>query len=245
METFTEKEVAAAMRRLGREFTKAESRVGQTNRAWMQWLIRFSQYDIPSMSAGDFINLQFELQVVHQFGPPVGEGRYRLIPIGGPSGKLAMELSRKKVESFRAWVRQTLEAILLKEEGETPLIPPVQLHFIYEKLEAPHWRLGEKYKDSVTPRYALLLLIARYADQVQRCPVCNTIFLAETGKQEYCSKRCQAKIAKRRYREKDPNYVPGRKRGRPRKQEQATTKKTATTKGTRTKGGKKDGAKKR
>ena len=55
------------------EIDKALVRIGSISSEAINWLIRFAQLDVPSLSVGDFQNLQFELAAFSMFGNYLGK----------------------------------------------------------------------------------------------------------------------------------------------------------------------------
>lgn len=229
------------------EVDKARERIGTTTDQAMAWLLRFSQEEVPQMSAGDFLNLQFELVALETYGPPIQATPVFGIPPKARFHDTSLDQydrlpNRDEVENFRSWLSQTLEGIL-KKENMIMEMPPVNLRLLYdddyygENQEIhPGWFLAESSNGPCTRSYRLIVLIAHVANKIRRCPECHKVFLADRRNKEYCTARCQSRVATRRFRN-EHGLITGRKRGRPpRKEEQPGAKKTAT-KGTRTRGG--------
>ena len=252
------------------EIDKALERIGgQSLDHRMRWVLNLSQCDLDTVSEGDLLNLQHEIQA---FGIASGFPSALLesnkthtktfsfcfeIPVSGktPMPTLLRRMHHSVLEGpplptlealreCQAMVKGALEPILDKRGWwfEMPAMRPLVLNPISVEDADPTWHVFNfDGRPAVAFLLSLLNLLAGGAHRVRRCPGCQTIFLIDRRNQEYCSTRCQSRQATQAYRERH-GMVTGRPRGRPRKEVVKATKKKSKPV---TKGGGKRGQKRR
>jgi hypothetical protein len=234
--------LGARMLRFHAEADRGLHRIGQKPWQAMEWLIKFMQQDESLMSEGDIRNLQYELVAIENCGLPVDApwlADHRVFELNLCDSLPTVE----EIMQLRSWIRSLVGQILETQHGMDTQTLPIDLPSVPFRLfyndddDSPQWTLVEAMRERCKPNFRLLLLITQHAHQIRRCHECQVIFLADRRNKEYCTPKCQSRVAARRYR-KEHGLITGRKPGRPRKEEQAPTKTTATKKGTRTtKGG--------
>jgi len=215
-------------RAFDQEFKKASGRIGHITDDVMRWLLKFIKLDLLSLSAGDFMNLQYEIVFFGCYGPPdLKEHEWIGSPFW-PSDKERYLPQIDFVEGLQEWARNSVQYIIDKD--------PVMFEFdslrlnLYQDTDN-RWKAHYYSNDPIEAiKYSVAQLLIRSANLLRQCPECHRHFLADRKNQEYCSLLCQGRVTTRRYRISH-NLITGRKRGRPRK-EKPQEKKVLKKKGT-------------
>ena len=195
------------------ELEKARARIGPTPVHEVRWLLGLSGLDLRRSSAGDLLNLLYEFLA---FCQPLGPRRVKpgVVQLFGlPRGGL----NKKSLVDFREDVNGIFEKILRGDylQFDPPkvtiaLLPPGP------RDQHPEWTVDFLSDDPQgVALYRLLQIVQPYAHLVRKCPTCRKRFLADRINQEYCSTRCQTRMAVWNFRG-TPRDRRG-KRGRPRK----------------------------
>jgi hypothetical protein len=195
--------------------------------ATMNWLIQFAALELDALSSGDFSNLQYELDCFRRFGPnpPVLSSGYA-VSLGKVGNRLlAPPLPEKgPIAQAQAWLRQSLDCISGRQTGsQLEWQAPATVHRLVWIQGAARWVTPTELlrQDPTEPELhsEMFSILKAHAADIWRCPCgdCKRIFLRSRTNQEYCSKRCQMRQAKRDQKQITPDRYG--KVGRPPKQQ--------------------------
>ncbi len=196
------------------EIDKALVRIGSLSSEAINWLIRFAQLDVPSLSVGDFQNLQFELAAFSIFGNYLGKSYV----VSEGRGSQAV------VDNFRLLRKGeavTLQGVVKEALGRLVKKVPGKLKISVLALEVGS--VGDTgYCVPSTPNafeFHAALLLGKHAPRIRRCNECGKIYRAMRRRQQFCSTQCQNRSGARRYRQ--GLRLKNSKRKRPRSQTRA------------------------
>ncbi len=233
------------------EILKARERIlttpngnGQESRnnpraAAMRWAINLAWAEIDKLSEGDFSNLQYEIDwfrrvdIEAPFIEPILEFQDKEL---GPPPLSAKE----SIGKVQTWFRESLSTIAQRNPDEPGVSfqAPATIHRLSWIASHQRWvsPIDAFRQDAGEPQLcsALFFLLKHHAEDIRTCPCgdCQHIFLRDRRNQEFCSKRCQERQAKRIELEIPPERYG--KRGRPPRQ----SPKPRSNARIRTKGGK-------
>ena len=228
------------------EVRKAATRIDETPGASMGWLMRFSQMNLSELSAGQWTDLCYEINVFGDSllpGPkgfPIQlsyglsyrdwEGNFRcaeediprLMAMASKDQRLPFPLPpRAKVEKLQKEVYHRLDTFLREDRCRFPL-PTIDINLIrFPDLDQVLTLLIVDRPQKLFT-YNISLLLCSHALRIRRCPECIRIFLADRKNQVYCSVRCQTRVATRKYQGISEDRKG--KRGRPPKKQHETQK---------------------
>jgi hypothetical protein len=199
------------------EEVKAAQRIGNTPEQAMQWVIRFAQTELSTLSEGQWSDLMAEVDVFMLKGPPLKIGRTTshvgaAFDWGGaPSEEYAprnkwipvtIRPPRKAVEELHRCAQMSLEAVA---KGNKMIFQLGPLHLTVEPVH-PSIKHGGLTVKTHTPfdafAYHVAHLLVHHNRRVRRCTECKSIFLAERKNQQYCTSRCLSRVTQRRWRER-------------------------------------------
>lgn len=218
------------------ELDKAMDRLGNTPVKVMEWILRFDQENLGTISEGDWTNRRYELAEFTQYGA-LGRKSFekeKVISIPSWSSMAPKSEIPENPNEIQLWYVQQLPGKraakelqkitheCLKEhlENGTTSFPlsGATIHTGYDKERD----LGFKFILSNNPKtmfgYYLSSFIAQHSGRIRRCAGCPIIFLADRKNQIYHSSQCQSRINMRRKRNTPPDRIG--KRGRPPKKAQ-------------------------
>lgn len=223
-------EPAAALEpeRVYAELEKARDRIGHTADEAMRWLLRFAALDLDRLSAGDWLNTQYDVLALGKFGIPRVTPIQPFMPLhyGLATGTV---LHPDKVRAVHTTARAGVEKVL---DRGIPVWNVVSLEFLL--LPEPVWTLMAQGEFDTTVSYTLAHLFAQTASRIRRCPQCQKVHLADRDNKFYCSTRCQSLAGTRRFRQAH-GLISGRPRGRPRKEDSHAKRGRAASQHARTK----------
>lgn len=235
--TFSEEEISLYQE----ELRKAATRIEQMRGVYMGWLIRFAQLNLNHLSRGQWIDLGYEINVFGDMLLPTSD-RFTLFPSYGLSmldweGKercheddiplLVQKASKDQrlplplptpevIASLQKEAFQRLNTFLREDRVPMPL-PSIDINVIRFPPSDQVLIQLVVVKPQELFTYNMTFLICAHPLHIRRCLECSRIFLADRKNQVYCSVRCQARVATRKY-QGIPDDRKG-KRGRPPKQQ--------------------------
>jgi hypothetical protein len=209
------------------ELRKAQARIGDTPEAVMRWVLTFSRLHLLALSKGDWSNRQYEMcalcQYHHLWDPQAGpKPEVWLTDAAGTGIPFRKLLGQEQAKTVQNFINGCLEAIL----GQRPLA--LDFHIKRTLCFRPSQKGLEECEELITSteplmvfQYFLFDAFKRFAHRIRRCPEyqraeCAGVFLADRRDQEYCSTRCQSRVATQRWRQ-EHGLITGRPPGRPRK----------------------------
>lgn len=204
------------------ELEKARARIGHTADEAMRWLLRFAALDdLNQLSAGDWLNTQFEVLALGKFSVP---GVTPTHPFMRLHYALAAEsvIHPDELRAVHATARTAVQKVLDREIIDWSAVPLTAfqrgdpLRFLL--LPEPTWTLTTEGEFAAAVTYTLIHLFAQKASRIRRCPQCQKVHLTDRENKFYCSTKCQNAAGTLRYRQAH-GLISGRKRGRPRKEE--------------------------
>ncbi len=202
------------------EFAKAEERIGESPEDILKWFLKFSGTDVDRISEGDWLNLQYEAACVVLSRPGVFSKhdpfRYEKIlsERGDPLQSIKEHLNKDVIRSLIQSVKEIFRKVL-KREPILIYTPALTVHlYPQEATGDPSWHLQYQAHDPEAPMcLSLLGGLKEFGHLLRSCPECQLVFWAVRKNQNYCSKRCQTRVASRNYLA-TPEHRKG-KRGRP------------------------------
>lgn len=182
-------------------------------KAWLRWLLAFSERTPFHLSQGDWLNLRHEVGALTlavstksvKSAEEIEEKIKRLVESKRaisilPSEEEVLELQDKIQRALKELLSPLGTTILgpfrvkvWVSRGDRTQIAPVRKSYIDQLVEG-----------SVTDRtmHQIAILLGKYGAMVERCPECERLFLADRKNQTYCSAKCQTRVTSRRYRQK-------------------------------------------
>ena len=166
----------------------------------MQWVLDFAELEVNTLSGGDWLNRQFELEAFQLFGyeftkqlvATTARGRY-------PLGAYLTYNSKEEAISFQGKVRNHLHRFV--STGHTAMsLEGLKLDVYGVSGGGNHLLSGESAFE-----FQIVWLLASNETKVRQCaaadcPRRSRIYLAERPRQQYCSSRCRSRIAMRQLR---------------------------------------------
>jgi hypothetical protein len=201
------------------EFFIAGDRVGRTDDKRMQWLLKFAQVDLRKLSLGDRCNLQMDIVA---FRNPFEVHHHEVPRLDTYETVIELE----KLPIVQAQVQSWLNDLAAHKSISFEF--PSAIRYLYVTNVGNECHVSESLTVEPEQKFGWIVfdLLKSTADKLTFCASSeckNRLFLADRGNKKYCSTKCQVREAVRSYRKaKDPNYIPGRKRGRPRKERTAS-----------------------
>jgi len=214
------------------EERKAVQRIGTGPHSAIEWLLRFIQTDLKSLSEGQWSDLAFEISAFSRGQVPFKTKRsflkeeiglsHRMWPTEkkvASSGLLGRKRYKedyfpphKTVERLHSTIGEAIDSY--RELSFAAIFPKIELSF-----EVPNpqmFEIGlnaeEKKKRSVlylnadkledTFYFYAALLIAEYGPRIKTCAVCERLFPAVREDQFFCSSKCLNRATQQRFRER-------------------------------------------
>lgn len=199
------------------EYLKAFDRTGKNREDFGVWLLNFAQTDIAKLSAGDGLNLAYEILVfAHQGmqGFP-SKPRFFLDDKLGIDNFLSREMipSIEQIVELQSWFSGLIKNVIKREI--------IQFEYPQKSILIPPEKEGEIWTEVITTddigiafSFVCIELIKGIAHRFKQCRGCKTIFFMSRTDQDYCSTNCQARTYMRVKRSKEER---GRDHGKKRK----------------------------
>jgi len=191
------------------EIQKASTRIGFSDESAMEWLLRFAQTEVGTLSQGQWLDLRAELEVFFSCGPPKSDhDLVDQLVFADPKGKKSRTWSPfiDQQKGVVPHIQQTLSQAFrdLLEHGKAT--------FESIKITPCIVRDDPKGKPRILPSpsndpqdlflfYAIELL-ETFKKQIHSCRECGRIFLGYRFKQNFCSTACQNRTNQRKFRER-------------------------------------------
>jgi hypothetical protein len=205
------------------EYEKAVQRVGVSAEDAMKWILKFidpqnAQYNLEQLTPSELENVKFE--IVAFVGQPHQIGSFSedfiidtessvknspgttLVEPNLPTKNEVHQLQEDVRQSFD--VRQPLDSFFKYGNPSISFILP-QVQVIVARLSNPprgQFFISGKCMEMFIFKYCQCL--AHFLPRLRNCmaPDCLRLFLAEHGRKQYCTKKCQNRIGVRNFRKK-------------------------------------------
>ena len=189
------------------ELQKARERITTTPNGEIGWLVKFIQLDLDALTPSEWMVLAYE---VASFAEADGPDKHAM-PVASASGWSVQAMpgetveytlpSRKEGMQLQRTIRGYLEHMWQHS------IAPVtfsDLTLIVTMPGAFHDRHGSLVV-ATKPKtkefeYRVAVLLAHHAGRIRACEECQRIFLAARRDQLFCDRRCQMRVASRKWR---------------------------------------------
>jgi len=218
-------------RRYAEEVQKAIQRIGRGPHSAIEWLLRFAQINLNSLSQGQLSDLAAELSAfargkvkskaqgaLSRELSPTHHGLWlsdKMIKnkglLGGTKRKEEFLPPKKTIENLHATIAEAIEWYAV----DTAHFPSIQLTLSVpnpQKTLVPGLPETESKKRSVlylegkaledTFYYYAATLLAEYGPRIKSCSVCGTLFAAVRADQFFCSSKCLNRATQQRFRER-------------------------------------------
>ena len=195
-------------RDLWNELYKAAERIGTQTNLVMKWLLRFAQCDVRALSIGDSSNLSFELACFAMIGAPGIKLPFpHQIDLKDEwSNKVTPTLTlprREEALRLQDMIKGHINKLL--STGHTEFTTPALTRSIgkYAGSDRGYSFYSLSAKDAHHAfEYHFGSLLASHAQRIRRCDACGQIYLGVRKAQQFCSTRCQNRVATQRFRKR-------------------------------------------
>lgn len=188
------------------EMEKAHQRVVNTPDGEIGWLLRFIQTDLDELSPSEWMVVAYELasfvdHVAFKHGGIVAtENGWSLQVVPGEKFSYTLP-SREEAIRLQATVLKQLDGLW---NTATAVFSFSHLTLVVTQSGTFHERYAtvvvatkQKAKEF---EYRFAHMLAAYAGRIHRCRECRRIYLASRYDQQFCTPRCQMRVASRKWR---------------------------------------------
>jgi hypothetical protein len=197
----------AIRQQFDREMTKARERITTTPNGEIGWLVQFIQLDLDTLTPSEWMVLAYE---VASFTEADGPGTHAM-PIASASGwgvqaipgeSLEYTLpSRKEAMQLQRTIRGLLEHLWQYAIAPVTFSDLTLVVTMPGALHARHGSLLVATKPKTKEcEYRVAVLLAHHAGRIRLCQECPRIFIAARRDQLFCDRRCQMRVASRKWR---------------------------------------------
>lgn len=189
-----------------RNLRLARERVGDSNEDRARWLLRFASLEVAKLSAGDWLNLEWEILV---FSTPPPAERVQLV-----IDPATFEVEPVGVSTLLSWVQEGLLGLKrVKESFEIEPTPRAwsikanvsyQLTWVDGRLVDSSRAAGVSTADHFQAQVYNVLV--SQASRFRLCQNCGQPFIARR-RQSYCARGCSQAVRTQKYRAKNPEKV--------------------------------------
>lgn len=203
------------------ELGKARGRIGNNSEDVMEWVLRVAQEDPGELSAGDFINLGYEMTYLAKYGVPqpgtfkpssfmaVGDwSQHRSqkeiqrppnqIPLK-PMEDLSNRPSSETVKSLVGLLRLSIEQWVDIGQAQVHSTGHTTRHLFHNKgKDTIETRSAGNIRDAFLATFYDVLVM--HGTRLDRCQDCRRIFHAKRADQRFCSTRCQSRWGSEQFR---------------------------------------------
>lgn len=173
------------------ELNRARGRIGRRDDECMRWLLRWTYADLDHLSEGDWLNLRYEYVAFS-----IREIRIEYSGLMIPKGLLP---TREDIQKAQAQIREDMDCLFSRRP--ISITRPAQ-KIVFEPIGEEDWRVGHSSATmDIEFRYVAISDMTICIQSIIRCKECNVPFLPERSTKEYCSARCQTRVAVRRFRQ--------------------------------------------
>lgn len=201
------------------EQMKAFSRVGTSPEDAMVWLLKFgdpqnAQYDLEQLSHADLEKVKFEIWAFVGQGYQIGSYARGFIvsseyPATMHQGKSLAEPNlptKKQVQQLQAGVQNAIDVVLNEDRPIEFVLPQIGIH-VCRGVNPPRgvfW-INAKLMEAFT--FKFYQLFSHFLLRLRHCKAsdCAKLFLARSGKKQYCSPTCQNRAGVQKFRKNSKN----------------------------------------
>jgi len=200
------------------EIIKIHEQVGDTPKKTVRWLLQFAQEDLAALPAASRRAVLYAVTyfVLPMHGVRSSGWRKKLLPGEWPDEYLP---SLKDVRVLQGWLRDAIQCLLTKKVLLVKFGAVTGCHFWGGPVGKQTWNcLLHADRPENAFRIRAFELLRSFPDRIQACRECGAWFITKRKDQVFHARKCQLKDGMRRFKAKQPGFIPGRKRGRPRKE---------------------------
>jgi len=183
------------------ELLRGYKRIGSTPEKGLDWVLRFCERDISSLSAGDWQNLIYEVAWFSIWGPPIPGGVSSSADLQTDSLTSDKALPTQiMVTAFQKWAKARRDEFIADGQTEIILKPSSKIYVTRDRQTAKAEMIlkTDDLEQGFAFSFAQIMRVA--GASLNQCPQCGTCFSARSN-QTYCGPRCQNRVSLAKFRE--------------------------------------------